>query len=116
MPHQEAAMNFDRPWALLLVLLPVAWAAWEWRLSARRSALLLKAGAFACILLALSEPRLTVYQSKVAVAFLADTSASITAQDLKTESALADNLEDARRSEGTRLNSSHLGISYAVFC
>ncbi|MGA2193917.1 MAG: VWA domain-containing protein [Bryobacteraceae bacterium] len=89
-------MTFDRPWALLLVLLPVAWAAWEWRLSARRSALLLKAGALACILLALSEPRLTVYQSKVAVAFLADTSASVTAQDLKTESALADQLEDAR--------------------
>jgi secreted protein with Ig-like and vWFA domain len=89
-------MTFDRPWALLLVLLPIAWAAWEWRLSARRSALLLKAGALACILLALSEPRLTVYQSKVAVAFLADTSASVTAQDLKSESALADKLEDAR--------------------
>src|ERR1035441_8657077 len=94
--RRDTAMTFDRPWALLLVLLPIAWAAWEWRLSARRSALLLKAGALACILLALSEPRLTVYQSKVAVAFLADTSASVTAQDLKTESALADKLEDAR--------------------
>src|ERR1039458_4289052 len=95
--RRDTAMTFDRPWALLLVLLPIAWAAREWRLSARRSALLLKAGALACILLALSEPRLTVYQSKVAVAFLADTSASVTAQDLKTESALADKLEDARR-------------------
>src|ERR1019366_519600 len=94
--RQDTAMTFDRPWALPLVLLALAWAAWEWRLSARRTALLLKAGAFACILLALPEPRLTVYQSKVAVAFLADTSASVTAQDLKTESALADKLEDAR--------------------
>src|ERR1039457_2241413 len=69
--HRRATlMTFDRPWALLLVLLPIAWAAWEWRLSARRGALLFKAGAFACILLALSAPRLTVYQSKVAVPFL----------------------------------------------
>ena len=44
---------------------------------ARRLALLLKAGAFAAIALALAQPRLTVYESKVAVAMLADTSASI---------------------------------------
>ena len=37
-------MTFDHPWALLLALLPVGWAAWEWRLSARRTGLLLKAG------------------------------------------------------------------------
>src|ERR1017187_4421225 len=47
-----ALLTFDRPWALLLVLLPIAWAAREWRLSARRSALLLKAGPLASILLA----------------------------------------------------------------
>jgi len=57
-------MSFAHPLALLLALLPLAWAAWEWRLSARRSALLLKAGVFLCVLLALSEPQLTVYQSK----------------------------------------------------
>jgi len=89
-------MSFAHPLALLLALLPLAWAAWEWRLSARRSALLLKAGVFLCVLLALSEPQLTVYQSKVAVVLLADTSASVTAQDLKNESALADKLENAR--------------------
>jgi len=71
-------MTFDHPWALLLALLPVAWAVWEWRLSARRAALLLKAGTFLCVLLALSVPRMTVYQTKVAVALLADTSASVT--------------------------------------
>src|ERR1017187_693120 len=101
--RRDTAMTFDRPWALLLVLLPIAWAAWEWRHSARRSALLLKAGAFACILLALSEPRLTVYQTKVAVAFLADTSASVTAQDLKYESALADKIEAGRGRHWTRV-------------
>jgi len=89
-------MTFDRPWALLLFLLPLAWAAWEWRFSARRSALILKAGAFAAVALALSQPRLTVYQSKVAVAFLADTSQSVTTQDLAAESAFAGKIESAR--------------------
>jgi uncharacterized membrane protein/uncharacterized protein YegL len=96
-------MTFDHPWALLLTLLPIAWAAWEWRSSARRPALLLKAGALFCILLALSVPIATVYQTKVAVAFLADTSASVTAQDLKNESEFADRLEKARGRHWTRV-------------
>ena len=78
-------MNFDHPWALLLALAPLVWLAFEWRTSARRPALLLKAGTFFCILLALSAPSMTIYQTKVAVAFLADTSASVTPQDLKAE-------------------------------
>ena len=89
-------MTFDHPWALLLLLLPVAWMAWEWRMSARRTALLLKAGAFAAIALALAQPRITVYETKMAVAILADTSASVSAEDLKTESALADRVERSR--------------------
>jgi hypothetical protein len=67
---------------LLLALLPLAWGAWEWRQSSRRPALILKVAAFVCIALALAGPRVTVYQSKVAVAVLADTSASVSAQDL----------------------------------
>ena len=96
-------MTFDHPWALPLTLLPIAWAAWEWRLSARRVALLLKAATFLCVLLALSVPRMTVYRTKVAVALLADTSASVTAQDLKTESALADKLERERGRHWSRV-------------
>src|SRR5690242_3618867 len=72
-----APMTFTHPWALLLVVLPIAWAVWEWRNVSRRAGLVLKAGAFAAIAIALSAPRLTVYQSKVALAVLADTSASI---------------------------------------
>src|SRR5436309_97351 len=90
-----APMSFDHPLALLLALLPLVWAAWEWRSSARRLALLLKAGAFAAIALALAAPRLNVYESKVAVAMLADTSSSISAKDLQAESAFADKLERA---------------------
>jgi Ca-activated chloride channel homolog len=96
-------MTFDHPYALLLVLLPVAWAAWEWRASGRRAALLLKAGAFAAIALALASPRITVYESKVAVAILADTSASVSPDDLKRESALADRIERARGRHWTRV-------------
>jgi Mg-chelatase subunit ChlD len=89
-------MTFDRPLALLLALVPIAWAAWEWRASARRTALLLKAGTFLAIALAVAMPRITVYESKVAVGFLADTSASVSPEDLRTESALADQVERAR--------------------
>src|SRR5262249_21574797 len=48
------------------------------------------------IALALAGPRIVVYESKVAVALLADTSASVSPQDLKTESSLADRIERAR--------------------
>ncbi len=96
-------MTFDHPLALFLVFLPILWAAWEWRSSGRRPALLLKAGTFAAIALALASPRLTVYESKVAVAMLADTSASVSAQDLQTESAFADKVERARGRHWTRI-------------
>src|SRR4051794_28913337 len=56
------AMNFTHPWVLLLALLPIAWAAVEWRTSSRRPALLLKAATFLLIALALSEPRLSFQQ------------------------------------------------------
>lgn len=96
-------MIFDRPWALLLALLPLAWVAWEWRLSSRRAGLLLKAGTFLAIALALAMPRIVVYESKVAVAILADTSSSISPDDLRTESVFADQVESARGRHWTRV-------------
>ncbi|HKE22881.1 MAG TPA: VWA domain-containing protein [Bryobacteraceae bacterium] len=89
-------MSFEHPWFLLLVLLPAAWAAWSWKSATRRPALLLKAGALAAVLAALAVPRIVVYQSKVAVALLADTSASVTPQDLSFESSYADKAQRAR--------------------
>ena len=74
----------------------LVWAVWEWRTSSRRGALLLKAGALASVAAALAMPRLTVYETKMAVALLADTSASISPRDLAAESALADRMEGAR--------------------
>src|SRR6266481_5700290 len=96
-------MTFDNPLALLLALLPLAWAIWEWRTSARRPALILKAATFLCIALALAGPHLTVYQSKVAVAVLVDTSASISPEDLTRASAVATQVERARGRHWTRV-------------
>jgi Mg-chelatase subunit ChlD len=81
----------------------LAWGAWEWRLSSRRPALILKVAAFVCIAVALAGPRLTVYQSKVAVAVLADTSASVSPQDLGRASAVAAQVEKAKGRHWTRV-------------
>ncbi|HJT88676.1 MAG TPA: VWA domain-containing protein [Bryobacteraceae bacterium] len=96
-------MTFQYPLAILLALLPLFWVAWEWRSSSRRSALLLKAGAFAAIGLALAQPRITIYRNRVAVAVLADTSASVSPDDLKTESAFATQLERVRGRHWSRV-------------
>jgi hypothetical protein len=96
-------MSFDHPWILLALLLPLGWAAWEWRESARRLALGLKTAAFVCIVLALSGPRVVVYQTKVAVAVLADTSASLSPEDLARESAIASEVERGRGRHWTRI-------------
>src|SRR5664279_5146435 len=96
-------MSFDHAWVLLALLLPLGWAAWEWRGSARRLALGLKAAAFICIVFALSGPRVVVYQTKVAVAVLADTSDSVSTEDLARESALANSVDKGHGRHWTRL-------------
>jgi hypothetical protein len=89
-------VSFDRSWVLFAAWLPLAWAAWEWRRSARRGALLLKAISLAAILLALAEPRLTVYEDKVALGILVDTSASVSPHDLQRASELATRIDRGR--------------------
>ena len=76
-------MTFEHAWVLWLLLIPAAWAAWEWRASTRRLGMLLKMGSLAAIVLALAEPRITIHQTKVATAVLVDTSASISLDDLR---------------------------------
>ena len=89
-------MNFERSWVLIVAILPLLWAAWEWRLSARRLSLALKTAALLSVLFALAEPRLLYKDRKVAVAVLVDTSASVSQQDLAAASALATRIEQAR--------------------
>ena len=95
-------MTFAHAWLLPLLLAPLAWAAWEWRNSARRGGLVMKAAALAAILLALAEPRLTFYESKVGLAILVDTSASVSQQDLAAASAAATTVEKERGRNWTR--------------
>ncbi len=96
-------MTVSHPLALALLLLPLVWLFWEWRRAERSSMLLLKAGALAAIVFAIAQPKLSVVRSKVAVAMLADASASIPAEDLASESELADRLEKARGSNWLRV-------------
>lgn len=89
-------MTFDRAWVLPFLLLPTLWMLWEMRRTRRRIGLLLKGVAFLAIVLALAEPRIDTSETKMAVAVLVDTSASIGPQDLERESQLADSLEKAK--------------------
>ncbi|MGH9659403.1 MAG: VWA domain-containing protein, partial [Bryobacteraceae bacterium] len=96
-------MTYGRAWVLLLAWLPLAWAVWEWHRSARRAGLVLKAVSLAAILLALADPRLVVFETKVATVVLADTSASASAQDLARASRIATEIENARGRHWTRV-------------
>ena len=89
-------MTFDRAWVLYIAWLPLAWAAWEWARTRRRLALALKAITLLAILLALAEPRLKVNETRVAVAVLVDTSASISQADLERASKLAHSMQSAQ--------------------
>lgn len=89
-------MTFDRMWVLAIAWVPLAWMVFEWRRTARRSALILKALSLAAILIALAEPRLNVSETKVAVAVLVDTSASVSQSDLEHASQLADAIANRR--------------------
>jgi Ca-activated chloride channel family protein len=96
-------MTLGHAWVLLLACLPAIWLVWEWRESARRVALSLKAAGLAAVLVALAEPRVTVYESKVAAAILVDTSASVSPQDLARASDLATRIEAERGRRWTRV-------------
>src|ERR1700744_2923049 len=91
-------MTFDRIWLLPLLILPVAWVVWEWRRQPRRAPLLFKASMIAAGILALAEPSITVRERKVALAVLADTSASVSDADLSRESDLLRQINDGRGS------------------
>ncbi len=89
-------MTFDRAWALFLLVLPLAWLAREWPRQIHHRALLLKVGMAVVVILALAEPTLSIRDHKVAVAVLADTSASLSDADLDRENKFIAQLDDAR--------------------
>src|SRR5579883_1339588 len=93
---EKSLMTFERTWVLAVAWLPLVWMLLEWRRTTRRFGLALKALSFVAILLALAEPRLNVFETKVAVAVLVDTSASVTPADLEHASRIASNLASER--------------------
>ncbi len=76
-------MTFAHPLFLFLLVLPLAWAVYSFRGTSRRWGLCLKAASLMAILVALSEPVLTVPETKTATVVLVDTSASIRPDDLQ---------------------------------
>ncbi|MGD1092966.1 MAG: VWA domain-containing protein [Bryobacteraceae bacterium] len=89
-------MTFDRVWVLAIAWIPLAWMIYEWRRTTRRVPLALKALSLVAILIALAEPRLNVNETKVALAVLVDTSASVSQNDLQRESQLANTIAGER--------------------
>jgi Ca-activated chloride channel family protein len=78
-------MTLVHPLFLLLLLLPAAFLAYEWRQTTRKLSLILKAASFAAVALALAEPTIRMPETKAGVVVLVDTSASISDQDLVRE-------------------------------
>jgi hypothetical protein len=91
-------MSFEHPWLLLLSLAPVAWCAYEWRNHSRHLALITKAATLLLIALALAGPVLSWNERKIALAVVADTSASLSPQDLAHEQNILKQIDSARGS------------------
>ncbi len=89
-------MTFERAWVLIWLAVPAALAAWDWRRARSRVRLLLKQLSLAAIVVALAGPALPVWETRLAVAVLADTSASIPDHDLKKASQVAQQIWERR--------------------
>jgi len=96
-------MSFEHVWVLAIAWIPLAWAALEWNCAGRRAALVLKTASIAAILIALSAPRMAITSSRVAVALLVDTSASVSKTDLEKASRFAAAMNGERGSHWTRV-------------
>ena len=75
-------MIFVHPLLLLFLAAPVVAVALAWRSTPRRILLISKAAAIAAVIAALAEPVISYSNPRVAVAVLADTSRSLTTDDL----------------------------------
>jgi Ca-activated chloride channel homolog len=91
-------MTFERPWLLLTAILPIVWAYFEWRKHSRHFALVTKVMTLLTIAIALAGPILTWRERKVALAVVADTSASLSSQDLAREADLLKKIDGAKGS------------------
>ena len=96
-------MTILHPLFLLLAVVPLLWAGYQFRHTAHRRNLLLKALAFSAIGLALSEPQLNFNGTRVAVAALVDTSASTSPRDLDAANSLLNSFEKGKSSNSLQV-------------
>jgi hypothetical protein len=89
-------MSFERSWVALLAVAPWIWFWFESRRNSRRIAIACKAASLCAILLALSEPRLVIDETKMHVSVLVDTSASLSDEGLEKASAIAASIQGSR--------------------
>jgi Ca-activated chloride channel homolog len=88
-------MRLEHPWMLFLLSAPVVWMILNWRARSRRRSLMLRVLSLCTLIFALCSPEV-IHRPNMAVAVLADTSASISDGDLKRESDLIHGMESAR--------------------
>jgi uncharacterized protein YegL len=96
--YAEGVVTLGHPLFLVFLAIPIAWVAVAWRSASRRSLVLLKAITISLIVLALAEPAYQYEDSRVAVAVLADTSSSLTQDDLTRASQAISAIQSARGS------------------
>jgi Ca-activated chloride channel family protein len=96
-------MAFAHPVWFALLIAPLAWFVYDWRRTTGRPRLILKVLSIALVITALAEPRFDFEKTKVAVAVLVDTSASVTPADLQRGSELATQIEASRESNVTQI-------------
>jgi hypothetical protein len=93
---ESGIVTFEHPLLLLLLVFPAAFAAWYWRSTQQRVALILKSLMLAAVVLALAEPRVDVWETKVATVVLVDTSAGVSSADLARASEIANKIDKAK--------------------
>ncbi|MEQ1884929.1 MAG: VWA domain-containing protein [Bryobacteraceae bacterium] len=96
-------MKFEHAWVFFSAFVPLGWAGYSWWRKGRDVRLFLKCASIALMMAALSMPTMDVSSSKVAVALLVDTSASISPPDLQIASRFANDLNAERGSHFLRV-------------
>ncbi len=89
-------MIYERAWVLFFLPLVGILPLLEWRRASSRIGLLFKTLAFAAVIVALAEPSLPTSETKMAVAVLVDTSASVSDRDLEQASEIAASIDKAK--------------------
>lgn len=89
-------MTFASPWFAFAALIPIGYIGWAWGRTPRKTSLVLKALSLTSILLALAQPETQLPQTRTAVLVLADTSNSLSSEDLARSSALVGKIQQSR--------------------